>query len=107
MPDEVAAERLARLQGLLDEQKRRFNAGMVGRTVPVLFERKGRRSGQVAGRTPFMQWLHVTGAEALIGSVAEATVTDASANGLGGVLAGRADPRAPLRDGDMPASIPA
>ena len=110
VPDEVAAERLARLQCLLDEQKRRFNAGMVGRTVPVLFERKGRRPGQVAGRTPFMQWLHVTGAEALIGSVAEATVTDASANGLGGVLAGRAASRDAAGLGiaqSLPASVPA
>ena len=107
VPDEVAAERLTRLQCLLDEQKRRFNAAMVGRTLPVLFERKGRRPGQVAGRTPFMQWLHVTGAETLIGSVAEATVTDASANGLGGVLAGRTAPRAHVRDGDTCAGVPA
>ena len=107
VPDEVAAERLARLQRLLDEQKRRFNAGMEGRTMPVLFERKGRHPGQVAGRTPFMQWLHVSGAEALIGSVAEATVTDASANGLGAVLAGRSGPRAPVRGGDTCAGIPA
>ena len=88
VPGEVAAERLSRLQRLLDEQKRRFNASMVGRTLPVLFERRGRHPGQVAGRTPYMQWLHVEGDEALIGTVAEATVTDASPNGLAGVLAG-------------------
>ena len=88
MPGEVAAERLTRLQRLLDEQKRRFNASMVGRTLPVLFERHGRHPGQVAGRTPYMQWLHVGGAEALIGTIAKATVTDASPNGLAGVLAG-------------------
>ena len=58
--------------------------------LPVLFERRGRHSGQVAGRTPYMQWLHVEGDETLIGAVAEATVTDASPNGLAGVLAGDA-----------------
>ena len=88
VPGEVAAERLSRLQRLLDEQKRRFNASMVGRTLPVLFERHGRHPGQVAGRAPYMQWLHVEGDEASIGTVAEATVTDASPNGLAGVLAG-------------------
>ncbi len=88
VPGEVAAERLSRLQRLLDEQKRRFNAGMVGRTLPVLFERRGRHPGQVAGRTSYMQWLHVAGDESLIGTVAEATVTDASPNGLAGALAG-------------------
>jgi len=61
---------------------------MVGQALPVLFERHGRHTGQVAGRTPHMQWLHVEGDEALIGTVAEATVTDASPNGLAGELAG-------------------
>ncbi|MDE0204165.1 MAG: tRNA (N6-isopentenyl adenosine(37)-C2)-methylthiotransferase MiaB [Rhodospirillaceae bacterium] len=88
VPGEVAADRLSRLQRLLDDQKRRFNASTVGRTLPVLFERHGRHPGQVAGRTPYMQWLHVGGDEGLIGTVAEATVTDASPNGLAGVLAG-------------------
>ena len=90
VPGEVAAERLGRLQRLLDEQKRAFNAAMVGRTLPVLFERRGRHPGQIAGRTPYMHWLHVQGDDGLIGTVAEASVTEASANGLGGVLAGRA-----------------
>ena len=111
VPTEVAAERLSRLQALLEAQKRRFNAEMVGRTLPVLFERRGRHSGQIAGRTPHMQWLHVKGDEALIGTVAEATVTDASANGLGGLLAGCAgsSPRARARVAGMtaPGGIPA
>ena len=98
VPGAVAAERLSRLQRLLDDQKRRFNAGMVGRTLPVLFERPGRHAGQVAGRTPFMQWLHVDGGEALIGTVAEATVIEASPNGLAGVLAGAAALPAVARD---------
>src|SRR5262249_33596903 len=44
VPDEVKAERLGRLQSLLDEQQRAFNASMVGRTAPVLFERPGRHA---------------------------------------------------------------
>ena len=90
VPNEVAAERLSRLQRLLDDQKRRFNASMVGQTLPVLFEKHGRHPGQVAGRTPFMQWLHLDGDDALIGTVAEATVIEASPNGLSGALAGSA-----------------
>ena len=88
VPGEVAAERLSRLQHLLDDQKRRFNASMVGRMLPVLFERRGRHGGQIAGRTPYMQWLHVEGDDALIGTVAKATVTGASPNGLAGELIG-------------------
>ena len=100
VPSEVASERLSRLQRLLDEQKRRFNASMVGRTPPVLFERHGRHPGQVAGRTPYMQWLHVEGDESLIGTVAEATVTGASPNGLAGVLAGGTGADARVRGSD-------
>ena len=110
VPDEVAAERLARLQRLLDEQKRRFNADTVGRTLPVLFEKRGRHPGQTAGRTPYMQWLHVDGDDGLIGTVAEVSVTDASANGLAGVLAGPAASREATGLGiaeSPPVSVPA
>ena len=48
--EEVKAERLARLQALLDEQQRAFNAAQVGRTLPVLFEKPGRHAGP--GRRP-------------------------------------------------------
>ena len=99
VPNEVAAERLSRLQRVLEDQKRRFNAGMAGRTLPVLFERRGRHDGQVAGRTPFMQWLHVDGDDALIGSVAQAAVIDASPNGLAGVLTVSDGAPAQERDG--------
>ncbi len=109
VPDEVKAERLGRLQSLLDEQKRHFNASVVGRTLPVLFEKRGRHAGQIAGRTPHMQWLHADGDEALIGAAVEVAVTNASANGLGGALV-----RGPCvrgREGgaglDAPGNVPA
>ena len=111
VPNEIAGERLSRLQRLLDDQKRRFNARMVGRTLPVLFERRGRHPGQVAGRTPFMQWLHADGDDASIGTIAEATVVEASPNGLGGALADSAGvPARAHEDGacmDTIAGVPA
>ena len=39
VPEDVKAERLARLQALLRRQQEAFNAAMVGRILPVLFER--------------------------------------------------------------------
>jgi tRNA A37 methylthiotransferase MiaB len=36
----VKAERLERLNALLDEQQKAFNAAQVGKTMPVLFEKK-------------------------------------------------------------------
>ena len=99
VPGEVAADRLSRLQCVLEDQKRRFNAGVVGRTLSVLFEKRGRHAGQVAGRTPFMQWLHVDGDDTVIGTVAEATVIEASPNGLAGVLPGSSAAPVMARDG--------
>ena len=45
-----------------------------------------------------MQWLHVDGDDALIGTVAEAAVTEASPNGLAGELAGSAGAPVIARD---------
>ena len=59
VPETVKAERLATLQALLKEQQAAFNAASVGRTLPVLLERPGRKPGQGVGRSPHMQAVHV------------------------------------------------
>ncbi len=84
--EEVKAERLARLQALLDEQQRAFNAGVVGRTVPVLFERPGRKAGQVLGRSPYLQAVHAEGPERLIGQIVPVRITEAARNSLGAMV---------------------
>jgi tRNA-2-methylthio-N6-dimethylallyladenosine synthase len=81
------AERLARLQALLEQQRQAFNAGVVGRTLPVLFERKGRHPGQVVGRSPYLQGVFVDGPETLIGRIAMVKVTSTGPNSLCGRLA--------------------
>ncbi len=85
IPDEVRAARLAALQARLAVQQRAFNEAMTGRTVPVLFERAGRHPGQIAGRNPYQQWVHIDGDQGLIGSVRDVAVTEAHANSLRGV----------------------
>ena len=55
----VKAERLARLQALLARQQAAHLAGLVGRTLPVLVEKPGRRPGQVAGRSPYLNPVHL------------------------------------------------
>ncbi len=59
VPEEVKAERLARLQDLLAEQQAAFNAACVGRRFEVLFERPGRGPGQWLGRSPYNQAVHL------------------------------------------------
>jgi tRNA-2-methylthio-N6-dimethylallyladenosine synthase len=82
--DEVKAERLARLQALLGEQQSAFNDAQVGRTLPVLFEKTGRREGQIAGRSPYLQAVHCEGEEGLIGQIAPVRIVSAGPNSLAG-----------------------
>src|SRR5581483_9471534 len=55
VPETVKRERLTLLQSLLDEQRHAFDRQTVGRKLKVLFEAKGRKPGQIAGRSPYLQ----------------------------------------------------
>ena len=57
--ENVKAQRLKTLQNLLNRQQLEFNQQFVGKFVPVLFERRGKLSRQIAGRTPYMQSVYV------------------------------------------------
>ena len=82
----VKAERLERLNQLLDEQQRAFNAAQVGKVMPVLFEKSGRHPGQIVGRSPYLQAVHAEGPESLIGTIVPVRIEDAAKMSLGGVL---------------------
>jgi tRNA-2-methylthio-N6-dimethylallyladenosine synthase len=88
----VKEDRLARLLELLGAQQEAFNAGLVGRVTPVLFERLGRRPGQVVGRSPYLQPIHIAGPASLIGQIAAVSVTSASRGSLTGLLANQLAP---------------
>ncbi|WP_299618146.1 tRNA (N6-isopentenyl adenosine(37)-C2)-methylthiotransferase MiaB [Pelagibius sp.] len=90
LPEAVKAERLAGLQQLLGEQAVAFNAGCVGRTLPVLLERAGRKPGQLVGRSPYMQAVHLSVPEVaqqrLIGALLDVEIEAAHPNSLAGRL---------------------
>jgi tRNA-2-methylthio-N6-dimethylallyladenosine synthase len=87
VPEPVGQERLLRLQDVLEVQQRRFNAAMIGRVLPVLFEKAGRHPGQLIGRSPYLQGVHAAAPAGLIGSMASVRIEDCTLNSLGGVLA--------------------
>lgn len=62
-------KRLERLQELIDSQQSAFNQATVGNTVDVLFERAARNSGQIVGRTAYLQPAHVMASPNIIGQV--------------------------------------
>jgi tRNA-2-methylthio-N6-dimethylallyladenosine synthase len=86
VPEDVKDARLQALQKLLREQQDAFNASMVGKTVPVLFTGKGRKPGQIAGRSPWLQPVHVIGPDRLIGQTVPVRITERLTNSLGGIL---------------------
>ncbi len=88
----VKSERLSILQALLEEQRQAFNRSMIGRTVDVLFEKPGRHPGQIAGKSPYLQPVHVAPgeaacADATIGTVRPVVIASALPNSLTGRLA--------------------
>ena len=83
----VALERLHRLQALLFEQQTAFNAAQAGKTLHVLFEKKGRYAGQAIGRSPYLQAVHVEAADHLLGQIVPVEVVSGAQNSLNGRLA--------------------
>ncbi|WP_426387293.1 tRNA (N6-isopentenyl adenosine(37)-C2)-methylthiotransferase MiaB [Sphingobium sp. R-21] len=81
---EVMDERLARLQALINRHQVEFNAATVGRRTDILLERKGRHPGQLIGKTPWLQSVHVTAPELSIGDMAEVDIISAGPNSLAG-----------------------
>jgi len=82
VPEPVKAERLAMLQALLEAQQVSFNQSQVGRVLPVLLEARGRKPGQLTGRSPYMQAVHLIAPAHLLGQVVAARIETARANSL-------------------------
>jgi len=86
VPDEVAAERLQRLQALLTQQQYAAQDAMIGRDVSVLFEKTGREAGQMVGKSEYLHAVHVTDPRPQIGQIARVRITGRTSNSLAGVL---------------------
>jgi len=84
----VKAERLQRLQDLLNEQQLGFNQASVGQQMDVLLERAGRIEGQLIGRSPYMQAVHVQGPAHRLGRVARVAIEAGKANSVSGTMTG-------------------
>ena len=83
----VKGDRLARLNALLGEQQRAFNRASVGTRLSVLLDRKGRHAGQLAGRSPYMQAVHLAAPERLFGRIVEVEIAAAHGVSVVGRLA--------------------
>ena len=88
MADQIAPhvmdDRLQRLQAALNRDQQAFNAATVGRTCDVLIERRGKLPGQMLGKSPWLQSVHLT-TDAAIGDLVTVDLARADPNSMAGV----------------------
>ncbi len=99
-PDQIAeglkVERLARLQAVIDRLTRDFNLSRLGMTMDVLLEKPGRRPGQLAGRSPWLQAVHLDAPAELLGRIVPVRVDAVATNSLSASLLDIPSRRDPL-----------
>ncbi|MBB5221991.1 tRNA-2-methylthio-N6-dimethylallyladenosine synthase [Amaricoccus macauensis] len=86
VPEAEKSERLHRLQALLVRQQTAFQAAQVGRTLPVLIEKPGREAGQMSGRSPYLNAVHLLAPAELSGRIVPVEIVATSSNSLAGRL---------------------
>ncbi len=87
LPEALKHERLQRLQHEIDRQLDAFNAASLGATLDVLFEKAAKRPGQMVGKSPYLQSVHVMGSANLIGGIYPVTIDELGSFTLSGTLA--------------------
>jgi tRNA-2-methylthio-N6-dimethylallyladenosine synthase len=82
--EDVKNERLHRLQALLNEQTQSFNKACLGKTMPVLLEKPGRQKGQMIGRSPWLQSVHLDIEDATPGRLVDVEIIAVGTNSISG-----------------------
>jgi tRNA-2-methylthio-N6-dimethylallyladenosine synthase len=82
---EMMDERLQRLHERINIHQLAFNRSKVGTETRILIERGGKRGGQMIGRTPWLQSVHVD-TDAVPGDVLDVTLISAGPNSLAGAV---------------------
>ena len=84
VPECIKKERLTVLQDVIRQHQYSFQKNLVGKTLSVLVEKKGRIEGQVIGKSPYLQPVFFSGAIALIGKIVDINITGSESNSLSG-----------------------
>jgi tRNA-2-methylthio-N6-dimethylallyladenosine synthase len=86
VPEGVKDARLQELQALVRDQQTGFNLACAGMVLDVLITGPGRRPGQIGGRSPYLQPVHLEGPAHWAGQVVPVRITNARPNSLSGAL---------------------
>jgi tRNA-2-methylthio-N6-dimethylallyladenosine synthase len=84
IPMKIMDERLQRLQAQIVADQTAFNDRTVGRTTDVLLERPGKFDGQLIGKSPWLQSVHVLAPDLSIGDIVTVQITDSGPLSLKG-----------------------
>jgi tRNA-2-methylthio-N6-dimethylallyladenosine synthase len=87
IPEDVKDARLSKLLDLLTNSSKEKNSATISHTIEVLFDRPGRRAGQLLGRTPHMQVVHAEVPADFLGKIVPVRVVAATASSLSGEVA--------------------
>ena len=85
IPREIMDDRLRRLQAKITENQLAFNRSKIGVDTQILIERKGRHDGQMIGRSPWLQSVHVE-TDARPGELLDVTLVAAGPNSMTGAV---------------------
>ena len=89
IPAQVMDERLRILQAQIIADQQAFNQATVGKRTNILIEKPGRKQGQLIGKSPWLQSVHVYADGAQIGDMIEVDIVSAGPNSLAGEIVGR------------------
>jgi tRNA-2-methylthio-N6-dimethylallyladenosine synthase len=83
IPRDIMDDRLRRLQARIGEHQLAFNRSKVGLHTQILIERHGRRDGQMIGRSPWLQSVHLE-TDSHPGDIVDVTLISAGPNSMAG-----------------------
>jgi tRNA-2-methylthio-N6-dimethylallyladenosine synthase len=86
VPEAEKSERLQRLQAVITRQWQAFNRSFIGQTMDILVEKPGKLPGQLVGRSPYLQSVHIMAEPSSIGSIVKVAITDVGSNTLFGAV---------------------
>ena len=87
IPEHIKSERLYILQELIAAQQLKFNQSMIGKILPVLLQKNGKKEGQLIGKSPYMQSVFVEAPKEMErGEIVDVKITDGFQNSLSGII---------------------
>lgn len=84
VPEDVKAARLAELQSVLSRQQASFNQACKGRVLDILLEKPGRQTGQLIGRSPYLQSVYMDAGAHTLGETVKVAIESVGPNSLTG-----------------------